>query len=182
MRRVRLLAGVLIVAGCLAGGKVALAGDSPQGDQPFIPPAVRSSSEEQFVGDMVSILNETQSPDAFLATVLALHRAKVEGKRVVPAIIHNAERLKLFADTPPEQGTEQQKAVLKCVLLLLKRANGVSPVKQTRKVRVDPNVRMEQLLFQSEDLRQIQDEWRRLSIHDQPAHMTYERVHGDIGP
>jgi hypothetical protein len=46
----------------------------------------------------------------------------------------------------------------------------------------DPNQRMEALLFQSEDLRQIGNEWRRFWMNDQPSHMTYERVHGGIGP
>ena len=46
----------------------------------------------------------------------------------------------------------------------------------------NPNVRMEELLFQSEDLRQMQDEWRRWWMNDQPSHMTYQRVHGGIGP
>ena len=46
----------------------------------------------------------------------------------------------------------------------------------------DPNIRMEQLLFQSEDLRQIRNEWRRFWFTDQPSHMTYERIHGGIGP
>ncbi|MCC6417323.1 MAG: hypothetical protein IT429_03650 [Gemmataceae bacterium] len=46
----------------------------------------------------------------------------------------------------------------------------------------NPNVRMEQLLFQSEDLRQMHDEWRRFWMNDQPSHMTYQRVHGGIGP
>ena len=46
----------------------------------------------------------------------------------------------------------------------------------------DPNTRMEVLLFQSEDLRQIGNEWRRFWMNDQPSHMTYERVHGGIGP
>jgi hypothetical protein len=46
----------------------------------------------------------------------------------------------------------------------------------------DPNVRMEQLLFESEDLRQIHNEVRRFWMNDQPSHMTYERVHGGIGP
>jgi hypothetical protein len=46
----------------------------------------------------------------------------------------------------------------------------------------DKNIRMEQLLFQSEDLRQIQDEWRRIWFTDMPSHMTYTRVHGGIGP
>lgn len=46
----------------------------------------------------------------------------------------------------------------------------------------DPNVRMEQLLFQSEDLRQMENEWRRFWFTDQPSHLTPIRVHGGIGP
>ena len=40
----------------------------------------------------------------------------------------------------------------------------------------DPNIRMEQLLNQSEDLRQIEYEWRRFWFTDQPSHMTPVRV------
>ena len=46
----------------------------------------------------------------------------------------------------------------------------------------DPTVRTEQLMFVSEDLRQIQDEWRRIWFTDQPSHLTPVRVHGGIGP
>ena len=46
----------------------------------------------------------------------------------------------------------------------------------------DKNVRMDILLNQSEDLRQIQGEWRQFWMNDQPSHMTYQRVHGGIGP
>jgi hypothetical protein len=46
----------------------------------------------------------------------------------------------------------------------------------------DANVRMEQLLFESEDLGQIHHEMRRFWMNDRPAHMTYQRVHGGIGP
>ena len=44
----------------------------------------------------------------------------------------------------------------------------------------DPNVRISQLLHQSEDLRQIGQEWRRFWFNDQPQHLTPERVHGMI--
>ena len=44
----------------------------------------------------------------------------------------------------------------------------------------DPNRRMNQLLNQSEDLRQIEYEWERIWFTDQPSHMTPERVHGGI--
>lgn len=46
----------------------------------------------------------------------------------------------------------------------------------------DPNVRMEQLLRQSEDLRQMENEWRQFWLVDQPAHLMPVRVHGGIGP
>ena len=44
----------------------------------------------------------------------------------------------------------------------------------------EPNVRMQQLLYQSEDLRQIGQEWRRFWFNDQPGHLTPERIHGGI--
>jgi len=44
----------------------------------------------------------------------------------------------------------------------------------------EPNTRMNQLLHQSEDLRQIEYEWRRIWFNDQPSHLTPERVHGGI--
>jgi hypothetical protein len=44
----------------------------------------------------------------------------------------------------------------------------------------DPNIRMQQLLYQSEDLRQIHNEWRRFWFNDQPGHLTPERIHGGI--
>jgi hypothetical protein len=46
----------------------------------------------------------------------------------------------------------------------------------------DPNGRTEQLLFESEDLRQIHEEVRRFWMNDGPSHMTYQRVYGGIGP
>ncbi len=44
----------------------------------------------------------------------------------------------------------------------------------------DPNVRMDQLLNQSEDYRQIGEIWRRFWFNDMPSHMTPERIHGGI--
>jgi len=44
----------------------------------------------------------------------------------------------------------------------------------------EPNVRMGQMLNQSEDLRQIGYEWRRIWFTDQPSHLTPERIHGGI--
>ena len=44
----------------------------------------------------------------------------------------------------------------------------------------DPLVRMDQLMNQSEDYRQIGEFWRRFWFNDQPSHLTPYRVHGGI--
>jgi hypothetical protein len=44
----------------------------------------------------------------------------------------------------------------------------------------DPQIRITQLLNQSEDLRQIEQEWMRIWFTDQPSHLTYDRVHGGL--
>ena len=46
----------------------------------------------------------------------------------------------------------------------------------------DPNIRMQQMLNVSEDLRQIRGEWHRFWMTDQPSHLTPVRVHGGVGP
>ena len=46
----------------------------------------------------------------------------------------------------------------------------------------DPIVRMEQMMIDSENLRQIHDEWRRFWMNDQPSHLTPYRIHGGVGP
>ena len=44
----------------------------------------------------------------------------------------------------------------------------------------DPARRAQELIFTSEDLRAILDEWERIWFTDQPSHLTPERVHGGI--
>jgi hypothetical protein len=44
----------------------------------------------------------------------------------------------------------------------------------------DPNRRMAELINQSEDLRQINNEWERIWFTDQPSHLSPERIHGGI--
>ena len=44
----------------------------------------------------------------------------------------------------------------------------------------DPAVRTEELIFTSEDMRNILEEWRRIWFLDQPNHMTPMRVHGGV--
>jgi hypothetical protein len=46
----------------------------------------------------------------------------------------------------------------------------------------DPNVRTEQLMIQSENLRMIQDEWRRIWFTDMPSHLSPQRTDGGLSP
>ena len=45
----------------------------------------------------------------------------------------------------------------------------------------DDNIRTEQLLYQSEDLRAMRDVWRRFWFTDMPSHLSPERTHGGVG-
>ena len=49
-------------------------------------------------------------------------------------------------------------------------------------VASDPNIRLHEELYVSEDLRQANREWERFWMIDQPSHMTPTRVHGGVGP
>ncbi len=44
----------------------------------------------------------------------------------------------------------------------------------------DPSMRMKALVNQSEDLRQIEQEWSRIWFTDHPSHLTNERVDGGL--
>ena len=44
----------------------------------------------------------------------------------------------------------------------------------------DPIRRAQELIYTSEDLRAINDEWERIWFLDQPSHMTPHRTHGGI--
>ncbi len=44
----------------------------------------------------------------------------------------------------------------------------------------DPTLRAQQLIFTSEDLRAIGDEWERIWMLDQPDHMKPYRTHGGL--
>lgn len=44
----------------------------------------------------------------------------------------------------------------------------------------DPAIRTRELLFTSEDMRNILDEWERIWFLDQPSHMVVYRTHGGV--
>ncbi len=44
----------------------------------------------------------------------------------------------------------------------------------------DPALRTQELIFTSENLRQIVEEWQRIWFLDQPSHLTPYRTHGGL--
>jgi len=72
--------------------------------------------------------------------------------------------------------------MLRKLVLLVVGAAGLSGTGCITMYPGDPNERMEIMLNQSEDYRQMAGVWRRFWFTDQPSHMTPERIHGGIGP
>lgn len=71
----------------------------------------------------------------------------------------------------------------RCLLLLALAVAGFSNAGCILNVYdADPNLRMQTLLNQSEDLRQLRDEYYRFWMIDQPSHMTAIRTNGAVGP
>jgi hypothetical protein len=46
----------------------------------------------------------------------------------------------------------------------------------------EPNERMQVLLNNSENYRQLKGEWLRFWLVDQPSHLTFDRTNGGIEP
>ncbi|MBM3994868.1 MAG: hypothetical protein FJ303_12045 [Planctomycetes bacterium] len=46
----------------------------------------------------------------------------------------------------------------------------------------DPMIRMEQKMIDSENLRQMHNEWRQFWMNEQPSQLTPYRIHGGVGP
>jgi len=62
-----------------------------------------------------------------------------------------------------------------CGLLLATGTGCILPI-----YSADPVRRTQQLIFTSENLRLILDEWERIWFLDQPDHMTPYRTHGGV--
>jgi hypothetical protein len=82
--------------GTLTGGApgAAIATGSRPGDTPPPPPP----PTDPYVAELLGILKETKSVDAFITTLGLLVEAKADHHLAVPAVIRNAERLGVFAD------------------------------------------------------------------------------------
>jgi hypothetical protein len=60
-------------------------------------------------------------------------------------------------------------------------SEGCAPVPLPRYAS-NPTRRVEQLLVDSENMRQIEYDWEYFWFLDQPSHMTPWRTHGGLGP
>jgi len=95
-----------------------------------------------------------------------------EGSR--GARVHGARRVSGGAGSPA--CTRLSPGLLVVAALLLATTTGcLIPIYSG-----DPIRRAQQLIFTSEDLRAIADEWERIWFLDQPSHMTPFRTHGGI--
>jgi hypothetical protein len=72
-------------------------------------------------------------------------------------------------------------AALVLTVAALAVAEGCAPVPLPHYAAFPPR-RVEQLLVDSENLRQAGTEWERFWLLDQPSHMTPFRTHGGLGP
>jgi hypothetical protein len=70
-------------------------------------------ADEALVRELLVVLKETKSQDTFCMTVQILGTMKADGRLVVPAIIRNAERLKITEGMlrPESEWTTQQEIV-----------------------------------------------------------------------
>ncbi|WP_435010607.1 hypothetical protein P12x_001886 [Tundrisphaera lichenicola] len=72
-------------------------------------------------------------------------------------------------------------AVLLLLGAILALSEGCAPIPLPHYAAYRPK-RVEELLVDSENLRQAGDEWERIWFLDQPSHMTPFRTHGGLGP
>jgi hypothetical protein len=72
-------------------------------------------------------------------------------------------------------------AILLLVLGGLALSEGCAPFPLPHYAAYPPK-RVEELLVDSENMRQLGDEWERFWFLDQPSHLTPFRTHGGLGP
>ncbi len=70
----------------------------------------------------------------------------------------------------------------KCFAVLMLITGFMSTGCMVNRYDSDPNVRANQLLNESEDLRQAREEIHRFWMNNQPSTLSYDRVSGAIGP
>jgi hypothetical protein len=72
-------------------------------------------------------------------------------------------------------------AALAIMVASLALFEGCAPIPLPHYAAYKPK-RVDELLVDSENLRQAGDDWERFWLLDQPSHMTPFRTHGGLGP
>ncbi len=92
-------------------------------------------------------------------------------------------RVDCFEEPARREEPEMRKLCAAMAILVASLAlfEGCAPVPLPHYAAYKPR-RVEELLVDSENLRQAGDEWERFWLLDQPSHMTPFRTHGGVGP
>jgi hypothetical protein len=61
-----------------------------------LPPSAQQEVKDPYVAELLDLIGQTKSVDAFLVTVSLLADARAEPKQVLPVVIRNAERLGIY--------------------------------------------------------------------------------------
>jgi hypothetical protein len=156
---------------------------------PCCPPAVAPAptkrpvcTDAELVDELISIINETNAPDTLVVTVMILEPLGYKARAAVPAIIRAAERLKVWDGSKvskrPKAKEEYAEQIVEGIMKILDDAPAAtSPCQlEGRKERKDKPI------DPSEDVNQINADWRRFWMNDQPSNSTPVRVHGSSRP
>jgi hypothetical protein len=149
---------------------------------------------DPYVTPLVEVLDQTKSIDAFLVSVQLLAEVRPTPRQAIPKIIRNAERLGIYGEHGLKMDSPKAKVASELTALLLRMSKDrpsaagaalprpTGPADAGDASNADPNTSMEQMPFASEDLRQIEGEWRRFWLGDMPSHLIPDRVGGGIAP
>jgi protein involved in polysaccharide export with SLBB domain len=112
----------------------------------------RQEVAEPYVADLIGILRETNSPDAFVVALDLLVEEKPDHRQVVPVIIRNAERLGIYGRQPSKEKPDWAEETTAAIRKLSRSKDSAEDRKPERpmpeartepKTATDPNYRME---------------------------------------
>jgi hypothetical protein len=111
------------------------------------------------------------------------------GQLVLDAVPSDRTRARMFGRTDSRAfsmagGSPTMRKLLTALAIMVATLavfEGCAPVPLPHYAAYKPK-RVEELLVDSENLRQAGDDWERAWLLDQPSHMTPFRTHGGLGP
>ena len=167
---------------------------------PGVPPLSQPALPGGYVGELVAVLNETKSVDAFLITVELLQKMGADARPAVPAVIRNAERLGILRKAKLYSGKGNRGAIASRLLANLDRMAGTS---DNTAAKAPPGGGLGATLkngasgvggkgitgreaeekhkdTKEASSKDVEYEWERIWFADHPSHLTPERVDGAI--